>query len=519
MNSRRDIFTSMIKKIFGSSNVRFTCYGDYIATDGNQVSEAKYTFKTCLKFIDIFDSAYCKKFTIIKSSFSKAENQKIIGYDTIIHNTIQYFSDLGCAVDETHINQLHPETIGRFFCSAITEILLPFIFDGTDSDEDAELDFEHVKSELNFYFSGFDLGYIVHKHAKAKDIETVFDSEYVRINDNKYAVPIDRSRVESDIYIHFPINYISIGIKTNESDRYTFERIISKYQKYPFNDNEPFIGPFIGQAEEYAANSIKHSEDSCFPLSSVLIPIQYFIPRYFYYVTCINEYVINNYNASRSDLNRIDHSELDKILIKRATIDFRQEHREDISEYYRHVIRYIEDMIKRISTADYCPIIRRDTDVEVCQKFAKNFNIDYEKIIEYIEEDDSIQTVYRLIEDEVLKFVRNIARYNNSFSPLKLADELKEFLPYDIKGHYLNICDYIESKTLSEAISLCDKILLEEKDRNNACESPKQGPNVSGNICDNLIYVQRKLAPKNKYNEIYQTLKDYCDALKSVIDS
>ncbi|MBP3242846.1 MAG: hypothetical protein J6L99_03220 [Ruminococcus sp.] len=540
MLPRRMIFVDLIKGIFNSGNVRFIDNKSCIATDGTQVSDAEYNIYARQKFTDLLVEAYINRMKIVKSSNSKPGNEYKISYEHLISNTIIYFSNLGYDMDEKQLKIIGENVLGKFFCYAITEKILPFVFDGNDPDKNAESDFKQVKWELTTYFNGFDLGYIVHNHAKNNDVETVMDSMYKKKDKDLYAVPIDRSKIEYEIILPFSEVKISIGIQPDESERFTLERIIGNYQKYPFADDEPFLDPFAGQVEEFVANNPKYTEESCFPLSDVVIPTQYFIPRYFYYITCINQEIIDRYNGeekrklgkplvltdgslrfpTEDDVNRefervkLDHENLNTLLTKRAAKDFREKYHDDVSEYYHHVMVYIEDMIRRIATIDYSYAIRRDSDVDACQKFARHFNIDYVKMIEFIEDDDCVKKCYELIEEAVYEFTKKLNSVINPFAILKLQDEFKKFLPHKVEAHYNKIGEYIESGKLINALRLKAKILSDNPDADLKIEMPVRDENGHITISETFRIMGEYEKTGNIYMEIYNILKQYHDSFK-----
>lgn len=543
MLSRRIVFEKLIKGIFNSSNVRFIDSYQSIATDGTQVTDTVYNVYARQKFTYLFIAAFIRKIRIVKSSNSTPQNETRLEYETLIKNTIIYFRELGYDMDEKQLNIIDKNVLGKFFCDAITEKILPFIFDKKDPDKNAESDFKQVKWELTIYFSGFDLGYIVHNHAKANDVETVIDSMYDKNSKDLYAVPIDRSNVENRIILPFSEVSISIGIPHVDSERFTLERVIGNYQKYPFAGDEPFLDPFAGQAEEYIANNPRYTEESCFPLSDVVIPTQYFIPRYFYYITCINQSIIDRYNddimedirttlltnesgvvtnssdeyvQERFESEKLDHNRLNTLLTKRAANDFRKKHHDDISEYYHHVMTYIEDMIRRIATADYSYAVRRDNDVEACQIFLKHFNIDYDKMIKTIEDDDCVQKGYEYIENAIFEFAHRLETINNSFSPLKLSNEFAMFLPDEVVSHYNSIGEYIESGELAKAIKLKAELLSKKPDTGMKIELPKRDENGKIPLKETFRVLGDLEKAGNIYMEISNIIKQYHDSFKNI---
>lgn len=165
------------------------------------------------------------------------------------------------------------------------------IFEFQNTKNKLDKQFDTIKAKLQAHFAGFELGYLEGINAVAKDYEMIYDSAYydlykIECFNDSYAVTIDREQVVGDIILHCSTSAVNIGVQRgSDNDKYTFDSIIGNYQKYPLADDEPFMDPFIWQAENFVANSLEYMKESYFPLSHVMIPLQYFIPRYFYYVT------------------------------------------------------------------------------------------------------------------------------------------------------------------------------------------------------------------------------------------
>lgn len=516
---KAEFFYNLLKSVFGTVIVQDSIDYDknenkrnIIKYDGRLYYDNNYNGHYLERYETIFKYTFCTEDVIfVNDSNIKQEGEK----EKIIQQTIRYFEWYGISFSEDLIRTVGYEPLCKVFLSAFCDIIFPLVFCNNDKYEEFDNKIELIKYKLEAMFAGFELGYIVHNHAKANELEFVYDSEYklyidFGMNEELYAVPIDTAKALCEIILHCPTSAVNIGVQRgSDNDNYTFESIIGNYQKYPLADDEPFMDPFIWQAENFVANSLKYTKESYFPLSHVMIPLQYFIPRYFYYVTRINEEIINRYKECYA-LDKIDHSELNNQLIKRAAKDFREVHRRDIAEYYYHVMMYIEDMIRRIATADYSFAIRRDSDVEACQKFTKHFNIDYEKIIKYIEDDDCVDKCYEKIESKIWDFALYL-----KMNTLRLAGELKEYQQCGIVSHYNNIGEYINSGKLLHAIKIKERIL--SKFTSNDTEK-----NLPTNIENGLLTMEKNfeiLTPhENIYEQIYNVLKNYYDTLGRVIE-
>ncbi|SEH48523.1 hypothetical protein SAMN02910265_00990 [Ruminococcus flavefaciens] len=535
MKTRRIIFFDLIKSIFEKGNVRFS--GNMIVTNGNQVSETKFNISAQQKFTKIFVAAYSGMKIV---SNSKPENEKTIELYKLIQNSNIYFQSLEIDIDEKRLNSISDKVKAKMFCHAITKKILPFVFDGNDPDEDAENEFELVVRSLKLYFDSFELGYMVHEYARAKDVETINDSKYMRyINQKKdlYAVPIDRGVVINMIIVSIHIAAISIAKKLDDEERYTLKSLIGAYQKYPFKDDELFIDPFEIRIDSSNKANVRYDRDSYFPLSPIVIRPQYFIPKCFYYITPINDSIINEYKIEygkeyeKYGPYNFTHDDLDRLLHIRAAEDYRMKHRREISEYYEQVLKYVEDVIHRITTANYSNIIRKDSsDVKACQELTKHFNIDYEKILSYIEEDDCVLKCYELIECELKSFISSFERCIP-----KLSEDLCIFLPDNIKQHYAFIGNELKSANLSDAIKLRDKIINDSTvnfkniKKSNMQENIGNNENVDFNLkSKNSVDLETtrrylKLAEEisnskeNLYRRIFDVLNKYYDNIENTI--
>lgn len=538
MKTRRIIFQDLVKGVFGRGNVRYYyCENlSYISLDQSQVTEANYSLQSHQKFSNIFVDAY-KGMVIIKSADSK--DRVGLEYSQLLLNSKDYFYSLGIDIDEKVYQSVSESVRGKLFSHAITEIILPFIFDGNDPDIDAENGFKQVKSELEMVFSTFDMGYTAHKHAKANDLECIFDSEYLTYIEEQckenngcdlYADLVDTDTIAGVVVMPFNSVAISMPVRIEtKKEEFSIESILGKYQRYPFSEDEPFISPFAWQAEQYVAENPTYTNDSRFPLSDVTIEYPSFIPRYFYYVTRINETIINRYKdevqkelkaigvpSSEEEAQKIQDNntiqknvqdKLDKELKERAVRDFQLAHKEDLTEYYESIVNYIEDMIRRITEADYSHAIRRDSDLDACQRFAAGFNIDYGRILKYMDDvDDPVVRCYELIEEKIIEFVKKLTPFDS-----RIFNEFEIFLDHKLTSHYNSIGKYLESSNLEKAIDL-KKAQMSRQDN-------KIKVDVS-NKWSGTIFVAASKAmeqSRNTYDDIYNVLKKYYTGIEKIV--
>lgn len=541
MITRREVFTDLIQIIFGSSNIRFFASDypkEYISRDGNQVSEAKYNKNDWQKFSEIIIAAY-NGINIYKSSTRR--NEDVMPYHTLIDNSITYFKSLIPYLDEKLLATIPIDVLGNHFSHSITEIIFPFVFDGDDVDKNAESEFKQIKLDLRMYFTKVETGCIVGKYAKAKDFPSFFDIQYKSAieagNTNDcYAVIIDRAQVESKIMVSFPIVSISLGITDKDgTDEYSLESIKGNYLKYPFEDNAPFIEPFAWYAEDCAAKSPKYSSDGYFTLSDKTIPRQYFVPRYYYFITKINQGTVDAYNnqvknslekpivlSDGSEIpkskdfvdteymcRRLDHRKLNDILVEKSVASFRIEHYSEISTYYCYVIGYIEDMIIRIATANYDAIIRHNyDDVEACQCFTEHFNIEYGRIIEFIDE-DPVKVCYECIEKAIIKFIS----YLDSFLD-QLTDDFEYFIPDRAKEHYNSMSNYINQGNLTSKLKLASDVGYSESATNKE-GIPEKNKNGNFSIFDTFKMLDNCQKKETTFERIYRVLNEYLERLKT----
>lgn len=546
--TKESYFRALLKKIFGTTKVMYV--NDYVDNsskfcvaikyDGSWFYDIEYNAYHREKYEKLFSHALCGKnmfFINDHDIIKEGEKAKIIA------RTIDFFKQYDISINNELRRTVSDDALCRVFLSALCDVILPTVFKNNNRNENFEKNNAYIKSKLQGIFSGFELGYIVHNHAKANELEFIYDSEYKFVIDNGrsedlYAVPIDTAKFVCDIILPCSICAVNIGIQeSSDNNKYIFNSIIGNYQKYPLADDEPFIDPWIEQVNHYVFDSPRYKKDSYFPITDYIIPNQYFIPRYFYYVTRINEDIINKYNDEimtniRQDMmltdnngnvilpkeesikeefefKKLDHSKLDSLLIKRAVKDFRLKHAKDISEYYRNVMTYVEDMIRRISTADYSG---DNYDVEVCQRFTEHFNINYGKIIEFIEEDDCVAKCYELIEEAIMTFASYLER-----NTLRLAEELKEYQSYGILSHYNNIKEYVASEKLQSAIRVkakkisqltVDDMNVELLQKNIHCQS------FIKRTIDIMNQYQKTI---NTYEYMYNVIKNYLDTLGKMI--
>ena len=467
-----------------------------------------------------------------------------MSYHALIDNSITYFKSLIPYLDEKMLTTIPITVLGNHFSHSITEIIFPFVFDGDDVDKNAESEFKQIKLDLRMYFTKVETGCIVGKYAKAKDFPSVFDTQYKsaieagKTNDC-YAVIIDRAQVESKIIVSFPIVSISLGITDKyDTDDYSLESIIGNYLKYPFEDDAPFIDPFTWYAENCTAKSPKYSSDGYFTLSDKIIPNLYFIPRYYYFITKINQGTVDAYNkqvknslekpivlSDGSEIpkskdfvdteymcRRLNHRELNNFLAEQSVASFRIEHYSEISTYYCYVIGYIEDMIIRISTANYNAIARHNyDDVEACQCFTEHFNIEYGRIIEFIDE-DPVKVCYKCIEEAIIKFISYLESILD-----QLTDDFKYFIPDRAKEHYNSISNYINQGNLTCTLKLASDVGYSESATNKE-GIPEKNKNGNFSIFDTFKILDNCQKKGNTYERIYRVLSLYIDKLKEKLD-
>lgn len=497
--NKHDFFFDLMKFLF--NNVNVMCKTDVdgkikVERVGTSFSDIEYNGHHWQKYENLFKVVFNygeTEFVDIQGFVIEDEQTKVI------ERSINYFGRYGIEITDDLRRTVTDKNLCKLFLAAFCDVIFPKIFRNEDKYEDFDYKEKLIRTELQTLFNGFELGFVVKNYCRSDDLIRIFDAEQqlsdgnLKYNDI-YAVPLKRSSLENQIIMHFPVFAISLCIKDeNDKNRIPIDELTAGFQRFPFAEDDIFIDPFVRQASVYIKGEPLYTNDSYFPISSLHIPSQYFIPAYFYFITRINEDIIKKYideyiehrymaavsiipevssdlsdevkNIFMREQERIkneayaeisadidEYHILDEAISKRAVKAFRSVYRGNIAEYYKTAMNYIEDAMIIILSADYSPIINKDFyDVEKCQIFMEHFNIEYSKFIEYIYEDDCVKISYELIEKAICSFMKFI--YSES---LKLSAEFKEFISSEIKEHIKKLKQYYCGSKLpdsSEAVA------------------------------------------------------------------
>lgn len=544
---RSDALDKMLVGIYGNRNVNYDQKTVIINDDRIK--------KTLYSPVSIANVQYLIEltFTCVDVKFEDKKRGKNFNLtkENVIKNTIAYFRSLGIDIPEV-VNKTEIQLLANRLCNSLIEQILPAIFRnirGTKSRFEIEMDdislafnraIKIIKTDFcsDYFFEW------LYTDIKASEVEKLFDSDFNKEECN-YEVLVDsftRNIIEKYNYLtsvyYFDLNtewinaidrYSSVEHIFDKSDYFshinnrnlneescteTFDTSADSFMEFPFVnqdsfENKDFIRPYycINKENLNRKTNNKHGE-YCIRFNTCL-PNSHFVPKYFYFMTKLNEKIIEEVYPGCKTSNM-----LDRRLKEKAVEQLKEKYTDEIIQYYKSLLVNIEDMCGNFLSTDIEKILSyrvasmedfknimshlcNKNDIDAVWYFCQEHGLNVQQSIRYI---------YCGIEDAMYDFLCLISDSIN-LNWIQYNDVIKKNLSVsEIKKHVRNIQEILKSKNL-------DKLYEIRSNYNSFKWDTNKGFNLTyKNDSDTW---PRMGVDENIYQHFKTSIMYYCDNLNS----
>ena len=461
--TRKDYLLELIDSIYESRRVNYD--GDAIVSKSGLCDKTKNMFKSSTTM-----GSYAEKFKeLFYMTFEAESVYFLLDYrnndynftrEIAYKNVRKYLETKGV---KFHLwNNITIEDYDHLILEFLNKEIVPVIFCsyiGHDDnypddmgDDNIDEEFISVIRKINDKIFGESL-FLSHR-VRNKNVLQLYDKCDER--DCNYAIPMTMHSVTDSYHTYFPrieayVERLVVNNQRTDDKQDSFEEMVSGYIKLPLDPNAFFDLPKTSQDYYHPINSTPSREQSrIFPVSFKKVRSELFSDREFYFITCINEYMLkaNSYNIQ-------NHEDLDRHLRSKAKIVVDDYYKEQKFIYYTDLIKYIEDVVERIFRIDIDLFIDvRSEDLEVYRKNIECFNIDVDYIIDFLKDSLNGQIqIYLMIE----RIIKDFSEALNQCSHVLSVDMNSILNHNDIDNHLKIIKQYIDSDYLNKAIQHQEK--------------------------------------------------------------
>lgn len=469
--SRGEALDKMLLGIYGYSLVNFE--NQKVIINDDRIRKTLYSPTSQKNVKHLLEITFQNKDTI----FEDKKNGKSFALDNdiVIDNTINYFRELGAYIPDV-VNKTERYLLGKQICYAILEHILPVIFSNINTEkgkidienDDISSKFNKAVERIQSKFSSGDFFEQLYVDIKSSDVEKIYDSDYSDDECNygirvwTYAqVVFKKLRIVPSVY-YFACNNDSeqsevsklysdpfdVLIKEPEYSNDSFEELISGLAAKEVLDNINFVSPYYyNENHENRIDKTKNEPKEYRLRLNAKIPNSSFIPRYFYFLTKLNEDVVREkYPNCKSS------AMLNNKLMEKAIDKIRTDYRDKITQYYKETLANIENICRNFLSIDIESILSskiqnvsdfkkalsslcNENDIDEMWKICQEQHLSAEQTSRYI---------YCGIEEAIRDFSFLISDLSHSWIDLEKGTESKSDITaaiwdcisqLDIKGH------------------------------------------------------------------------------------
>ncbi|SFY07035.1 hypothetical protein [Ruminococcus sp. XPD3002] len=536
---RIDILENLLKGVFGNKNVNIIANKIRINDNGTKVT--CYSLKSMSKFRMIFNVTFnCENVNFEDKDKGMTFN---LSKKEIMNNTIKYFRGLGVYIPEV-VNLTERYLLGKRMCKAILEHILPAIYCNTENDDGkSATDYDDISIEYNKAidcirndFNTEDFFEKLYVDIKASEIEKIYDSDYSK-NECDYGLCVC-SWLPSMFYVFksVPSIYYYAYVEKlvlykdlsnlnglfddcfnySEQLQYSFEELTARFINKNALEYKNFVSPYYyNTKQEYCINKTVNFAKEYRLHLNVKIPNLNFIPRYFYFMTKLNDTIIDEkYPECTSPID------LERTLREKAIEQMRIKCTEEIALYYMETLANIEDVCRKFLTIDIKTILSQkisdctgfkkalsslcnENEISTVWEFCIDNKLDTQKTSRYI---------YCGIEDSIRDYICIIT------SLIKDGCENKSSIFHEIEGFISKTAILKHTSTLSNLLTefnIDSLIKLRDKYKSFTWSTNK-GFNLDYYIEGHEQSVDK--GEQNIYKFMQTSITDYCAALRNVVN-
>ncbi|HRU97949.1 MAG TPA: hypothetical protein P5092_11045 [Ruminococcus sp.] len=548
--SRGEALDKMLLGIYGNRNVNFE--NQKVIINDDRIRKTLYSPTSQDNVKHLLEITFYNKDVIFEDKKgAKSFNRTI---DKVIDNTVEYFRWLGIFIPEV-MNSTERHLLGRRMCFAILEKLLPAIFSNINTEkksiaienDDISPEFNKAVERIKSKYSPGDFWEQLYIDIKASDVEKIYDSDYSKDECNygicvrTYADVVFKELKVVPLVYYFACNNDSEqseasnlysdpfdGLqKEMEYSNDSFEKLTSGLAAKEILDNINFVSPYYYNKNHENRIDKTNNEHKEYRLRlNVKIPNSDFIPRYFYFMTKLNEDVVREkYPNCKSS------AMLNNKLMEKAIDKIRTDYRDKITQYYKETLANIENICRNFLSIDIESILS-----------SKKQNVsDFKKALSSLCNENDIDEMWKICQEQHLS-----AEQTSRYIYCGIEKAIRDFssLILDLSFSWQDcekgtvskpdiivaIEDYISKSDINGHISTLTKLLrnpnIEVMSKLRKFKNFKWNPNAGIKMNyrndSNPVYFTEKYIKVHhiKEKDIYCCLKDrinlYCDNLKKL---
>ncbi len=342
--NRSKAFENMSKGIYGNQNVNYT--KQKVIINDNGIKSYLYKPQSMARIRQLLEVTF--KDTHVQFGNKNNVNSISLDKEKVIDNTVKYLRGLGINLPEI-VNPTEKRLLGKWMCNVILEYIVPAIFSNVNI-EKGKIDIENddISSEFNKAVDGIkskfcsgDFFEQLYVDIKSSDIEKIFDSEYSENECNFGVLVCSAFEQIFDRFNFVPtISYYSGNDNKQPTDPSKkvdkqFAELTSKLVSSMNLDNKNFVSPYY-----YIENSNSVTGNKAMEYTigfNMDAPNSSFIPRYFYFMTKIDDRIIDERYSSCESADTLNQK-----LIEKAVRQIRLKYTDKITKYYQQSLANIE---------------------------------------------------------------------------------------------------------------------------------------------------------------------------------
>ena len=342
--NRLEALDDMLLGIYGNRNVNYGSKKVIINDDGiKQTLYSPTSIDNTRRLLEItFNNT-----DVVFDDYKGGKNFSL-DKEKVIDNTVKYFRELGINIPVI-LNTTEKCLLGKRMCDVLLEYMLPAIFSNINTEkEKIDIGNDDISSEFNKAVGGIksklcsgDFFEQLYVDIKASDIEKIFDSEYFE-NDCNFGVLVCSAFEQIFDRFNFvpTISYYSGNDNKQPTDPSKkvdkqFAELTSKLVSSMNLDNKNFVSPYY-----YIENSNSVTGNKAMEYTigfNMDAPNSSFIPRYFYFMTKIDDRIIDERYSSCESADTLNQK-----LIEKAVRQIRLTYTDKITKYYQQSLANIE---------------------------------------------------------------------------------------------------------------------------------------------------------------------------------
>ncbi len=541
--SRGKALDNLMKEIYGNLNVNFKERNVIINDDG--IRKTLFSPTSINNVRRLLEVTF--KGTAVKFKDKKKGKNFDLDREKVIDNTTEYFRSFGIDIPNV-VNKTERKLLGKKLCNALIEYLLPAVFSDIDTEKekiDTEKDdisskFDKAIQNIRNKFASSDFFEALYVDIKSSDVEKIYDSDYsddecnygIRVwtyaqdtfNELKivplvYYFACNSDSEQSEVPKQYGDLFDGL-IKETEYRNDSFEELTSDFVAKEVLDNINFVSPYYyNEKHEDRIDKTKNEPMEYKLRLNVKIPNSSFFPRYFYFMTKLNEDIVNKKypDCKSSDM-------LNTKISEKAIEKINTDYRDNITQYYKDTLANIENICRNFLSIDIESILSskiqnvsdfkkalsslcNESDIDEIWKICQKQHLSAEQTSRYI---------YCGIEEAIrdfsfLIFDLSIRWGNNTKGTVSKPDIIVAIEDYiskaNIKGHISTLTELLRNSNIEE-MSILRKNM-------NFKWNPNAGIKMSYRNDSDTLPIHDK--SKDVYSCLKNTISNYCNALNGTI--